>query len=127
MYTSEDYKRDKIISATGSGYEKSMAELRCIHYEHGRIGEADRLLQQSPYANENTYYSNTSITSNSISDKIIDLEHDIKNQKWRQDMIESQLAKGNNPDEESLRKLLSEIKRNIRDLEDQLTRLKLGY
>ena len=42
-------------------------------------------------------------------------------------MIESQLAKGYNPDEESLRKLLSEIKRNIRDLEDQLTRLKLGY
>lgn len=44
MYTLEDYKRDKLIATTGRGYEQNMAELRCIHYEHGRIGEADRLL-----------------------------------------------------------------------------------
>lgn len=127
MYTSEDYKRDKLIAATGRGYEQNMAELRFTHYEHGRIGEADRLLQQSPYANENTYYSNTPIISDGISDKIIDLEHDIKNAKFRQDMIESHLAKGNVADEEELKKTLREIKRQIRDLEDQITRLKLGF
>lgn len=42
-------------------------------------------------------------------------------------MIESHLAKGNVAGEEELRQTLKEIKKHIRDLEDQITRLKLGF
>ena len=61
MYTSNEYKQDKLLSLTGTGAEREMAKLRCIHYEHGRIDEADRLLQQSAFANEDpqAFYERT--------------------------------------------------------------------
>lgn len=193
MYTAKDYERDKLLSISGSSAECSMAELRCIHYEHGRIAEADRLLQQSPYRNEPVIVNNTCEvhtdeyianlekrikylngrcneirnelcrhnesekeflmakirkfeaeirTINEMielrkkendaprifNDMIIDMEYDLKNLNSRRDDLRYILT-GNISDDqkEIVRQQLREVNKKIRELEDELTRKKLGY